>query len=48
MGILTVYFTIPSREVISKDEIRNYFIYVADTYGIDTEDKLNSYIQSYL
>ena len=38
----------PSREVISKDEIRNYFIQVENTYGIDTEDKLNRYIQSYL
>ena len=38
----------PSREIISKDEIKNYFISVADRYGVDTEDKLNSYIQSYM
>jgi uncharacterized phage-associated protein len=38
----------PSREVISKEEIRNYFISVADRYGVDTEEKLNSYIQSYM
>lgn len=38
----------PSREVISKDEIKNYFISVADRYGVDTEEKLNCYIQSYL
>ena len=38
----------PSREIISKDEIRNYFIHVADTYGVDTEEKLNRYIQSYM
>ena len=38
----------PSREIISKDEIKNYFISVADRYGVDTEEKLNSYIQSYM
>lgn len=38
----------PSRETIHKDEIRNYFISVADRYGVDTEEKLNCYIQSYL
>lgn len=38
----------PSREIISKDEIRSYFIRVADKYGVDTEEKLNSYIQSYM
>lgn len=38
----------PSREIISKDEIKNYFIHVADTYGVDTEEKLNRYIQSYM
>lgn len=38
----------PAREIISKDEIRNYFTHVADTYGVDTEEKLNSYIQSYM
>ena len=38
----------PSREIISKDEIRNYFIHVADTYGVDTEEELNRYIQSYM
>lgn len=25
-----------------------YFIHVADTYGVDTEEKLNRYIQSYM
>lgn len=38
----------PSREIISKDEIKNYFEYVADKYGIDTKSKLNCYIQSYM
>ncbi len=38
----------PSREIISKDEIRNYFVSVADEYGIDTEKNLNSYINSYM
>ena len=38
----------PAREIISKDEIRNYFTHVADTYGVDTEEKLNRYIQSYM
>lgn len=38
----------PSREIISKDEIKNYFIHVADTYGVDTEEELNRYIQSYM
>lgn len=38
----------PSREIISKDEIKNYFEYVADKYGVDTESKLNCYIQSYM
>jgi len=38
----------PSREIISKDEIRNYFVSVADKYGIDTEEKLNNYINSYM
>ena len=37
-----------SREIISKEEIKNYFICVADTYGVDTEEKLNHYIQSYM
>lgn len=38
----------PSREVISKDEMRKYFIGVVERYGVDTEEKLNRYIQSYL
>ena len=38
----------PSREIISKDEIRNYFVSVANKYGVDTEEKLNCYIQSYM
>ena len=38
----------PSREIISKDEIKDYFISVADRYGVDTEEKLNNYIQSYM
>ena len=37
-----------SREIMSKDGIRNYFISVANKYGVDTEEKLNCYIQSYL
>ena len=37
-----------SREVIGKDEIKNYFISVEKRYGIDTEEKLNRYIQSYM
>lgn len=37
-----------SREIISKDEIKKYFINVANQYGVDTEEKLNRYIQSYL
>ncbi len=38
----------PSREVIAKSEIMNYFCMVADKYGIDTEEQLNCYIQSYM
>lgn len=38
----------PSREIISKEKIRDYFLSVADTYGVDTEEKLNNYIQSYI
>ena len=38
----------PSREIISKDEIKNYFVSVANKYGVDTEEKLNCYIQSYM
>lgn len=38
----------PSREIIDKTEIMKYFSQVADRYGIDTEEKLNSYIQSYM
>lgn len=38
----------PSREIISKDEIRNYFVSVANKYGVDTEEKLNCYIKSYM
>lgn len=38
----------PSREIISKDEIKNYFMSVANKYGVDTEEKLNCYIQSYM
>jgi uncharacterized phage-associated protein len=36
----------PSKEIISKDEIRKYFEGVANKYGVDTEEKLNRYIQS--
>lgn len=38
----------PSREIISKEQIKKYFSGIADTYGIDSEEKLNQYIQSYL
>lgn len=38
----------PSRETIEKTEIMKYFRMVADKYGVDTEEKLNSYIQSYM
>lgn len=38
----------PSREIIEKNEIMKYFSLVADRYGIDTVEKLNSYIQSYM
>lgn len=38
----------PSREIIDKNEIKQYFSLVADRYGIDTEKKLNNYIQSYM
>ena len=38
----------PSREIISKEEIKKYFSNVANSYGIDSEEKLNNYIQSYL
>lgn len=38
----------PSREIISKDEILNYFTGVAERYGIDSEEKLNNYIQRYV
>lgn len=38
----------PSNEIISKDEIKNYFVNVAGKYGVDTEEKLNCYIQSYM
>lgn len=37
----------PSREIISKEAIKEYFSSVANSYGIDTEDNLNNYIQSY-
>ena len=37
----------PSREIISKEEIKDYFMHVEKTYGVDTEEKLNRYIQSY-
>ena len=32
----------------SEDEIKNNFESVADKYGVDTEEKLNCYIQSYM
>ena len=38
----------PSREIISKEEIKNYFNSVAKSYGIDTEEEINNYIQSYI
>ena len=38
----------PSREIICKNDIKNYFKSVADRYGVDTEEKLNQYIQSYM
>lgn len=38
----------PSREIIDKSEILQYFSHVAEKYGVDTGEKLNSYIQSYM
>ena len=38
----------PSRELIGKDDIKKYFSQVAEEYGVDTVEKLNCYIQSYL
>lgn len=38
----------PSREIIDKKEIMKYFGWVAENYGIDSEEKLNNYIQSYM
>lgn len=38
----------PSREIIDKKEIKKYFSWVADNYGVDTEEKINNYIQSYM
>lgn len=38
----------PSKEIISKEEIKNYFNSVAKSYGIDTEEEINNYIQSYI
>lgn len=38
----------PSKEIIDKTEIMKYFSLIADKYGVDTEEKLNSYIQSYM
>lgn len=37
-----------SRELIEKDSIRQYFKKVSETYGIETVESLNRYIQSYL
>lgn len=34
----------PSREIISKEEIKDYFMRVEKEYGVDTEEKLNRYI----
>lgn len=38
----------PSREIISKEEIKDYFMRVEKEYGVDTEEKLNRYIQSHI
>lgn len=38
----------PSRKIIEKSEIMKYFRLVADKYGVNTEEKLNNYIQSYM
>lgn len=38
----------PSRAIIEKSEIMKYFSQVAEKYGIDTEENLNSYIQNYM
>lgn len=37
-----------SRAIIDKNEIMKYFNLIANKYGIDTEEKLNRYIRSYL
>ncbi|MBB2184646.1 DUF4065 domain-containing protein [Lachnospiraceae bacterium MD1] len=37
-----------SRVIIDKNEIMKYFNLIANKYGIDTEEKLNRYIRSYL
>lgn len=38
----------PSRKKIEKKDIKEYFSQVAEKYGIDTVEKLNNYIQSYM
>lgn len=38
----------PSREIISKNDIKEYFLLVDKKYGIDSTDKLNNYINSYM
>lgn len=37
-----------SRQIISKDKIKNYFKKVSEKYGVDTEENINRYIQSYM
>lgn len=38
----------PSRKIIEKSEIRKYFNQVAEKYGVDTVEKLEGYIESYM
>ena len=40
--------SIPSNELLSKDQIMNYYIQTNNKYGIDTEDGLSRYIHDML
>ena len=37
-----------NKSIITALLIKNYFVSVTSKYGVDTEEKLNCYIQSYM
>lgn len=46
--IMVIFGFDVNKSIITALLIKNYFVSVAGKYGVDTEEKLNCYIQSYM